>query len=67
VVVGDAVAALKRLQVLLLGHSCGDVDVLELEALAAELEDTAGGLAAFQGIVLRLRIEISKMTAIRAT
>jgi hypothetical protein len=60
VVVADALAALKRLQVLLLGHSCDDVDVRELEALASELEDTAGDSAACQGILLRLKVEIAK-------
>jgi hypothetical protein len=63
VVVEDALSALKRLQVLLLGHSCGDVDVRELEALASELEDTAGVSAACQGILLRLRVEIAKRVA----
>jgi hypothetical protein len=61
VVVEDALAALKRLQVLLLCHSCGDVDVRELEALAFELEDTGCVSAACQGILLRIRIEIAKL------
>jgi hypothetical protein len=60
VVVGDALVALKRLQVLLLGHGDDDIDVRELEALAAELDDTAGESVAYQGIILRLRIEIAK-------
>jgi hypothetical protein len=61
-VIDDALATLRRLQMLLLGHSSEDFTLRKLEELASELDEAVGHSPACRSIALRLRIEILRRT-----
>jgi len=60
-VIDDALALVKRLQVLLMDGGGSRLDPAELERLASELEAVADTSGACRGIALRLRIEREKL------
>ncbi|MBP0447860.1 hypothetical protein J8J14_24290 [Roseomonas sp. SSH11] len=66
-VVGDALDALRRVQVLLLQPTGGDLELEALQSLASELEEAADDSLASRGILLRLKVEIAKRTPFPAT